>query len=213
MTAIRRIPYHLAVVAVRAHLSESLPATPEAIAPLRHGVADYARAAGIHGDQLDDVRLAVSEAVTNVVLHAYPDDPGQVHVTARVVDNELWVLVADDGCGLSKPSVRPGLGWGLAFITEACDEFTLAERSGGGAEARMVFRLPVESSAADGPAQGDAGDAQAGSSEMALTGPVASETGVADAVTSEMGVAGAVMGEMGVADPGAGDAAITDVGQ
>jgi serine/threonine-protein kinase RsbW len=134
----------LSVVAVRAHLNESHPATPDVIAPLRHAVADYAREAGIEGERLDDVRLAVSEAVTNVVRHAYRDERGQVHLTVRTVEDELWVLVADDGCGLSVPSPDPGLGWGLAFITEACDEFTLAERGGGGAEARMVFRLPAD---------------------------------------------------------------------
>jgi serine/threonine-protein kinase RsbW len=147
MSAIRPTPYHSPVVAVRAHLNESQLATPDAITPLRHAVADYARAAGIEGVQLDAVRLAVSEALTNVVVHAYRDEPGQVHLTARTVDNELWVLIADDGCGLSVPTEKPGLGWGLAFITDACDHFTLAERSGGGVEARMVFRLPPEASA------------------------------------------------------------------
>ncbi len=75
-------------------------------------MADYASAAGIQGEQLDGVRLAVSEAVTNVVLHAYRDEPGEVHVTARVVDHELWVLIADDGVGLGTPTLRPGLGLG-----------------------------------------------------------------------------------------------------
>ncbi len=135
------------MIAVRAHLNDSHPAIPDAIAPLRNAVADYARDAGIEGDQLDGVRLAVSEAVTNVVRHAYRGEPGQVHLTVRMVENELWVLVADDGCGLGVPTVDPGLGWGLAIITDACDEFTLAERAAGGAEARMVFRLPVAASA------------------------------------------------------------------
>jgi serine/threonine-protein kinase RsbW len=144
MPVIRHIPYHSSVVAVRAHLNESHLATPDVIAPLRHAVADYASEAGMTADRLDDIRLAVSEAVTNVVRHAYPGEQGQVHLTVRLVENELWVLVADDGCGLGVPSVDPGLGWGLAFITDACDEFTLAERGGGGAEARMIFRLRAD---------------------------------------------------------------------
>ncbi len=105
---------------------------------------------GLQGERLDGVRLAVSEAVTNVVRHAYRGERGEVHLTVRMVDNELWVLVADDGCGLSVPSADPGLGWGLAFITDACDEFTLAERAGGGAEARMVFRLPADAATVTG---------------------------------------------------------------
>ena len=129
------------MVSVRASLSESALATPEVIPALRHAVADYAEAAGITGPKLDGVRLAVSEAVSNVVLHAYQDDPGEVHVTARVVGDELWVLVADDGRGPNAEPLRPGLGWGLAFIADAADEFSLAERAQGGTEARMVFRL------------------------------------------------------------------------
>lgn len=141
MNAIRRQPYHSAVVSARTDLNESQLATPAAVAPLRRAVADYACAVGVRGAQLDAVRLAVSEALTNVVLHAYREDPGYVHVTARAVQDELWVLVADEGCGPSATPLRPGLGWGLAFITDASDEFTLAERADGGTEARMLFRL------------------------------------------------------------------------
>jgi anti-sigma regulatory factor (Ser/Thr protein kinase) len=123
---------------------ESQPATPDVIPKLRHAVADYARALGIDGEQLDGVRLAVSEALSNVVLHAYREsEPGYLHLTARVVGDELWVLVADDGRGHNTSPIRPGLGWGLAFITDAADEFTMAERAEGGSEARMVFRLPA----------------------------------------------------------------------
>jgi serine/threonine-protein kinase RsbW len=131
------------VVAVRASLSESHRATPEVIPALRHAVADYARSVGVEGRQLDGVRVAVSEAVSNVVLHAYPDGCGAVHLSARVVGDELWVLVADDGRGHNASPLRPGLGWGLAFITDATDEFALVERADGGTEARMVFRLAL----------------------------------------------------------------------
>ena len=130
------------MIAAAAHLDESHAAVPEAVARLRNAVAAYARAAGLAGERLDAVRLAVSETVTNVVLHAYQDGPGEVRVSARVTAGELLVLVADDGCGPSLPSPRPGLGWGLAFVTDACDRFTLAERPGGGTEASMAFRLP-----------------------------------------------------------------------
>lgn len=154
---IRRRAYHSPVVAVRADLNESQIAAPEAIPHLRHLVADYARALGLREPELDAVRLAVSEAVTNVVLHAYADDPGPVHVTAHVVGDELWVLVADEGRGPAAPPLRPGLGWGLAFITDASDEFTLAQRADGGTEARMMFRLPdATASGADPAAVSDA---------------------------------------------------------
>jgi anti-sigma regulatory factor (Ser/Thr protein kinase) len=132
----------LQVVAVHASLNESLPATPDVIPTLRHAIADYAQSVGVRGTQLDGVRLAVSEAVSNVVLHAYDGEAGLVHVTASVVGDELWVLVADDGRGHNAAPISSGLGWGLAFITDAADDFALAERACGGTEARIVFRLP-----------------------------------------------------------------------
>lgn len=124
-----------------ASLNESQIATPDVIPRLRHKATEYALSVGVDGPQLEGVRLAVSEAVSNVVLHAYEEEPGHVHLTARVVGDELWILVADDGRGHNASPIRAGLGWGLAFITDAADEFTLAERASGGTEARMVFRL------------------------------------------------------------------------
>lgn len=109
---------------------------------IRRVIADYASACGIGGSQLDEVKLAVSEAVANVVLHAYRGGTGMVHFTARAVEDELWVLVADDGCGPNVAPVRPGLGKGLLIITATSEDFTLLERAEGGTEARMRFRIP-----------------------------------------------------------------------
>jgi serine/threonine-protein kinase RsbW/stage II sporulation protein AB (anti-sigma F factor) len=129
--------------AVRESFSESCRATPGAVRRIRNAVTDYASAAGIVGPRLEDVRLAVSEAVTNVVMHAYRAEPGPVHVVARLVDQELWVLVADEGVGNNVPTQRPGLGLGLALMTKMCDEFTLIDRADGGTEARMRFVIPA----------------------------------------------------------------------
>lgn len=145
MAVIRDPSYDSHVVAVHASLNESLRATPDAIPTLRHAVTDYARSLGIDGVQLDGVRLATSEAVSNVVLHAYQDEPGYVHLTAGVAKDELWILVADDGRGQNATPIRAGLGWGLAFITDAADEFSLVDRAEGGTEARMTFRIRAPS--------------------------------------------------------------------
>lgn len=101
-------------------------------------------------EQIADIRLAASEALTNVILHAYPDVPGEIHVAAAVIDGELWILVADDGGGLSSGSDRSGLGLGLTLIAQASDELSIVKRSNGGTELRMRFRLgDVEVPAAD----------------------------------------------------------------
>jgi stage II sporulation protein AB (anti-sigma F factor) len=129
------------LVALRENLNESFPAVRETVAMARHAVADVALHGGATDDQLDSIRLAVSEAVTNSVLHAYPDEPGSVHVIAALTGEELWVLVADDGRGFQYPSERPGQGWGLALIAEAAENFEIATRSTGGTEVRMRFAV------------------------------------------------------------------------
>jgi anti-sigma regulatory factor (Ser/Thr protein kinase) len=135
------------VVALRENLNESFPAVRATVAKARHAVAEVAVHGGATDDQLDAVRLAVSEAVTNSVLHAYPEEGGEVHVIAALAGGELWVLVADDGRGFQRQSKRPGQGWGLALIAEAADNFEIATRSTGGTELRMRFSVGEEMSA------------------------------------------------------------------
>jgi serine/threonine-protein kinase RsbW len=131
------------VVATPDTRSESFPAIRQSIPLIRERVTAAAESLGATGGQLDAVRLAVSEAVTNVVVHAYRDEPGDLQVSIRPLDDELWVLIGDDGCGCQTPPVAPGMGWGLAIITDSCDEFALVDRAGGGTEARMRFRIPT----------------------------------------------------------------------
>ena len=129
------------VVAVRHSLSEVYPATPESVPAARSSAADFAADAGAPPETVEAVRLAVSEAVTNVVVHAYRGQAGDIHLTAAIAARELWVLVSDDGCGHQSPAERPGLGWGLALIAESSRDFLIAERANGGTELRMRFAL------------------------------------------------------------------------
>jgi serine/threonine-protein kinase RsbW len=132
-----------------ANLTLTLRAEPEAVTTARHALSDFAAAAGADRAKLDAVRLAASEALTNAVVHAYADEPGQVHVTAAVVSSELWILVADEGQGLEPRSDRPGLGLGLGLISQVTNELAIVPRASGGTEVRMRFDL-VPSKAKDG---------------------------------------------------------------
>lgn len=131
------------VISLRRHLAEVYPAVAESVPHARQTVSDYAaRVAGIRGDGLDAVKTAVTEAVTNAVRHAYREGtPGDVSVTAGVAEGELWVLVADDGCGYRTAAQNPGLGCGLALIAASTEDFVVSERAQGGTEVRMRFPL------------------------------------------------------------------------
>jgi anti-sigma regulatory factor (Ser/Thr protein kinase) len=132
------------------HLSESYSAVADSVACARSAVAEFAASAGLDGEQLDRVRLVVSEAVTNAILHAYPYAPGPVHVMAAAGDEELLVLVRDEGRGLHADTPNPGLGLGLTIMERVSDGFELAERTAGGLEARLQFKLPALQSAQRG---------------------------------------------------------------
>jgi anti-sigma regulatory factor (Ser/Thr protein kinase) len=123
-------------------LNESYPAVPEAVPVARQTLTAVAAAAGAGGERLEEIRLAVSEALTNAVVHAYRDvDAGRFHVTAAVASGELWVLISDDGRGLHAWNDSRGLGVGLSLISGLSDDFAIVTRASGGTEVQMRFDL------------------------------------------------------------------------
>jgi serine/threonine-protein kinase RsbW len=125
-------------------LSVTYEATPSSVAAARAALAEFAANAGATDDQVDGVRLAASEAVTNAVLHAYRGEPGQIQVTAALAGRELWILVADEGGGMQPRADRPGLGLGLGLISQVCDDMAIVPRSSGGTEVRILFKLDAD---------------------------------------------------------------------
>ncbi len=122
-------------------LIRTYDAVPGTVPTARRALAAFADAAGATADELDAIRLATSEALTNVVVHAYGDGSGCLHVSAALAEDELWVLVGDDGGGLHAGTSRGGLGMGLALIAELTDSFAIVNRSTGGTDVRMRFTL------------------------------------------------------------------------
>jgi serine/threonine-protein kinase RsbW/stage II sporulation protein AB (anti-sigma F factor) len=117
-------------------------AEPASVPALRGDVAAFVRAAGIGDPLLSAVKLAVSEAVTNAVVHAYVGSrPGPVHVVAWFEQDCLLVEVSDDGGGMMPRLDSPGLGIGLPFIADTADSLDITSSSHGGAQLRMRFAL------------------------------------------------------------------------
>ncbi len=129
------------MVSAKPNVSASYPARKETVAEIRRVVTEFAAAAGMRAERLDALRLAVSEAATNALVHGYRGEPGEIQLTAQIVGRDLWVLIADSGYGHNVAAKTPGLGLGLPLITRSADEFTLLERANGGTEARMRFAL------------------------------------------------------------------------
>jgi anti-sigma regulatory factor (Ser/Thr protein kinase) len=118
---------------------ESYPAVAGSVSLARRAITAWATEIGVSAERVHAIGLAASEALTNVVLHAYPWRTGEIHVTARVAGQELWVLIADSGCGVHAGRNSDGLGLGLALISQMTDGFSVVERSSGGTELRLRF--------------------------------------------------------------------------
>ncbi len=89
---------------------------------------------------LGDVQLAVSEAITNVVHHAYADaEPGEFRVTIDVADEQIAVTVEDDGAGMRPRPDSPGLGLGLPLIATLAERFETHSSEDGGTRLCMWF--------------------------------------------------------------------------
>ncbi len=97
-------------------LDLELAATPACVATARHAVTDYCADQDLDND---GVALAVSEAVSNAVMHAYRNrESGAVRLFASVAEGALVVVISDDGHGMTPLTDSPGMGWGLSLMAQ-----------------------------------------------------------------------------------------------
>jgi serine/threonine-protein kinase RsbW len=109
----------------------------------RHAVTGRARELGVPAERLGRIALAVSEACTNVVLHAYREQAAVGHfmVGLDFEHGSLQISVRDDGLGMYPRTDSPGLGLGLPIIATTADCFAIEPCASGGTELRMGFDL------------------------------------------------------------------------
>lgn len=118
----------------------------------RSAIAAFASQADPTLDEIADVKTAVSEAVTNCIVHAYKDNLGPITVTAALYQNgRLTVLVADKGCGI--PDVKQAMeplfttggqeraGLGFAVMESFMDIVRVRSVSGKGTRVTLVKLL------------------------------------------------------------------------
>jgi len=119
------------------------PAQPPHIAKIRRDVTDVATGFGADETALLHINLAVSEAATNAILHAYRDGTpmGDVHVLVHHADDFLDVSICDHGVGISPRPDSPGLGLGLCLMAHESDSCDIRNVPDGGTEVVLRFRL------------------------------------------------------------------------
>ncbi|MGH3072925.1 MAG: ATP-binding protein [Gaiellaceae bacterium] len=128
----------------------TIPAKPEYITLSRLALAGLSRARPFADDTLADLKLALTEACSNSVRHAYAGGDGHVEISFELRDDRLVVEVVDDGTGFS-PEEKRGNGGvadlsegglGIAIIRSIADEVEIGDGPGGrGSRLRFVKLL------------------------------------------------------------------------
>lgn len=103
-------------------------------------------------DELNELKTAVSEAVTNCIVHAYRDSVGLIEMTAKLTDDGVYIKIRDRGCGIEDVSKameplfttlpdeeRSGLGFSV--MESFTDSVTVKSKKGSGTTVVMVKKL------------------------------------------------------------------------
>ena len=125
-----------------------IPAKPEYISLGRLALTGLSRLRAFPDDVLADMKLALTEACTNSVRHAYDGGDGMVEIVYELHDDRLVVEVTDTGEGFEQGDAEPDEpeeltegGLGIAIIRALADELEIGRRNGGGSRLRFVKRL------------------------------------------------------------------------
>jgi anti-sigma regulatory factor (Ser/Thr protein kinase) len=118
----------------------TLPARPENVAVIRHVLGAFAEALNLPLHVVEDMRLAVTEACTNVVRHAYDGtEPGELEIVIRPDGDLLDVIVSDQGRGIGPSPDTTGPGLGLPLIAALVESLEIQHAPRAGSRLAMSF--------------------------------------------------------------------------
>jgi serine/threonine-protein kinase RsbW len=131
-------------------LQIKLPAKAENVPVIRHALSGMAELIGMDEIGLADLKTVVTEACTNVVVHAYPNGDGPLLVEAEPDEEGLTVIVRDNGSGISPEadSDRASLKLGLSLIAALSSSFSISGGLDRGTE--VMMRVPLQGGGTNG---------------------------------------------------------------
>lgn len=134
------------------YMSLSFPSRSSNEAFARSAVACFAAQMDPNLEELGDIKTAVSEAVTNCIVHAYPDEIGTISIRCRILkDHVLDIVVKDKGIGIADiekartPAFTTGgserSGMGITIMESFMTSFDISSEPGKGTTLHMRRRL------------------------------------------------------------------------
>lgn len=118
----------------------------------RVAVAAFAARLDPTMEEITDIKTAVSEAVTNCIIHGYAQGAGKIRVECKIRGKELYITISDKGCGIadikkameplytSKPELERS-GMGFAFMEAFMDELSVSSIPSGGTIVQMSKKI------------------------------------------------------------------------
>lgn len=106
-------------------------------------------------EELADLKTAVSEAVTNSIVHGYGDKCGKIYITGKLSDKTVKIIIRDKGCGIEdvKQAMTPlfttgagdRAGLGFTVMESFCDRVTVRSALGSGTSVTLVKKIEGKS--------------------------------------------------------------------
>lgn len=134
-----------------------IPSSSEFVGVIRLAISGIATRMNFSVEEIEDIKIAISEACTNSVQHAYAEGvEGRIHIECEMIPDKLVITVSDAGRGFDtgilgtseqrkNSEKKLGLGLGLTFIKNLMDEAEVLSEPGKGTTVKMIKYKPAES--------------------------------------------------------------------
>lgn len=139
---------------IKNQIQMSLQSLSDNVGVARMAAATFSAQAAFTLGEIDEIKVAISEAVSNAIIHGYGDDNGIVTFTMNLYEDSLEYIVEDTGVGIEDVAVarEPSystdperMGLGFAFMESFMDLLEVSSEPGKGTVVRMVKKFSTSS--------------------------------------------------------------------
>lgn len=141
-------------MALKNQLSMSFSSNSENVGIARVTAAAFAAQLDLTLNEIDEIKVAVSEAISNAVIHGYSETKGLIEFTMKLYDSQLEYVIVDHGVGIAdieqarQPSYSSDperMGLGFVFMESFMDELIIDSAPGEGTKVTLVKKIETDS--------------------------------------------------------------------